>query len=169
MWLPCVACTTIPSFHSRTAPTVQCQAVRISSVMSAPPAFLFGRSVSAPFSRGLRLGRGCVPLGNVGRQGRACGPPSLALLQGGMAVEECYASRQMPPCTETGNARLETAARCMCPRSVLHQPSQRAASAIAPQSLREVKSVPSGSEKCKVQSEKWSLREVKSVPVGSEK
>ena len=142
----------------------------MSPVMSAPPAFLYGRSVSAPFSRGLRLGRGCMPLGNARRKAVLVGELSQSLPQGGMAVEECYASRQMPPCTKTGNARLETAARCMCPRSVLHQPSQRAASAIALQSLWEVKSspcgklkaVPSGSEKCKVQSEKWSLREVKS-------
>ena len=128
----------------------------MSPAMSAPPAFLYGRSVSAPFSRGLRLGRGCVPLGNVGRKAVLVGVPSQGLLQGGTAVEECYASRQMPPCTKTGNARLETAAQCMCPRSVLHRPSERAASAVAPQSLWEVKSVPSGSEK-------QSLREVKSA------
>ena len=138
----------------------------MSPAMSAPPAFLYGRSVSAPFSRGLRLGRGCVPLGNARRKAVLVGVPSQGLPQGGMAVEECYASRQMPPCTKTGNARLETAARCMCPRSVLHQPSQRAASAIALQSLREVKSVPSGSEKQSLREVKSAKCKVKSGPFG---
>ena len=145
MWLPCVACTTIPSSHSRTSlHTIAPGGADVPGDVRTACFLVWQERFCSLFRGGLRLGRGCMPLGNTRRKAVLVGVPSQGLLRGGTAVEECYASRQMPPCTITGNARLETAARCMCPRSVLHQPSQRAASAIAPWSLREVKSSPFG-------------------------
>ena len=166
MWLPCVACTTIPSSHSRTSlHTIAPGGADVPGDVRTA-CFLVWQKRFCSLLKGAEAGQGLYAAGKCRVQGRACGPPSLALLQGGTAVEECYASRQMPPCTKTGNARLETAARCMCPRSVLHRPSEHAASAVAPQPLREVKSVPSGSEKQSLREVKSAKCKVKSGPCG---
>lgn len=48
---------------------------------------------------------------------------------------------------DSDNNRSENAVRCDDKCSALQQPMQRAASAIAPQCIVKVKSVPAGSEK----------------------
>ena len=55
---------------------------------------------------------------------------------------------------DTDNNGAKNALRCDGSRSALHRPSHRAASGIAPHCIGEVKGVPSGSEECKVKSEK---------------
>ena len=166
MWLPCVACTTIPSSHSRTSlHTIAPGGADVPGDVRTA-CFLVWQKRFCSFLKGAEAGQGLYAAGKCRAQSCTCGRASQGLLQGGTAVEECYASRQMPPCTKTGNARLETAARCMCLRSVLHRPSQRAASAIAPHSLREVKSVPSGSEKQSLREVKSAKCKVKSGPFG---
>ena len=151
--------------------TLQHQAVRMSPAMSAPPAFM-GKSVaSRPSQGGLGLGRGQCAAGRCKAQSRACGRafPGPAAGWNGCGGMLCFL---------TDAALYKNGERSPGNRSAVHVPTQRAAPAIAAccigyrtvvpsgsekQSLREVKSVPSGSEKCKVQSEKWSLREVKSA------
>ena len=152
MWLPCVACTTIPSSRSRTAPTVQCQAVRISSAMSAPPAFLYGRSVSAPFSGGAEAGQGLYAAGKYKAQSCTCGRafPGPAAGWNGCGGMLCF---------PTDAALYNNGERSPGNRSAVHVPTQRAAPAIAACCIGYRTVVPAGSEK-------QSLREVKSSPFG---
>lgn len=159
MWLPCAACTTIPSSHSRTAPTVQCQAVRISSVMSAPPAFR-GKSVASRPSRGgLGLGRGQCAAGRCKAQSCTCGRafPGPAAGWNGCGGMLCF---------PTDAALYNNGERSPGNRSAVHVPTQRAAPAIAACCIGYRTVVPAGSEKQSLREVKSAKCKVKSGPFG---
>lgn len=171
MWLPCVACTTIPSSHSRTSlhTIAPGGADVLGDVRTA--CFLVWQERFCSLFKGAEAGQGLYAAGKCKAQSCTCGRafPGAAAGWNGCGGMLCF---------PTDAALYNNGERSPGNRSAVHVPPQRAAPAIAAccigyrtvvpsgsekQSLREVKSVPSGSEKCKVKSEKWSLREVKSA------
>lgn len=159
MWLPCVACTTIPSSHSRTSlHTIAPGGADVPGDVRTA-CFLVWQKRFCSLLKGAEAGQGLYAAGKCRVQGRACGrafPGPAAGWNGCGGM----------PCFPTDAALYKNGERSPGNRSAVHVPTQRAAPAHAACCIGYRTVVPSGSEKCKVKSEKWSLREVKSSPFG---
>lgn len=147
MWLPCVACTTIPSSHSRTSlHTIAPGGADVPGDVRTA-CFLVWQKRFCSLLKGAEAGLGLCAAGKCKAQSCTCGrafpgPATGWNGCGGM------------PCFPTDAALYNNGERSPGNRSAVHVSTQRAASAIAACCIGYRNVVPAGSEKCKVKSEK---------------
>ena len=154
MWLPCAVCTTIPSSHSRTSlHTIAPGGADVPSDVRTA-CFLVWQKRFCSLLKGAEAGQGLCAAGKC----RAARPRLWAAFTGpATGWNGCGGML----CVPTDAALYRNGERSPGNRSAVHVPTQRAAPAIGACCIGRrtavpvgVKSVPSGSEKCKVQSEK---------------
>lgn len=156
MWLPCAACTTIPSSHSRTfLHTIAPGGADVPGDVRTA-CFLVWQKRFCSLLKGAEAGQRLCAAGKC----RAARPRLWAAFTGpATGWNGCGGML----CVPTDAALYKNGERSPGNRSAVHVPTQRAAPVIAACCIGYRTVVPSGSEKCKVKSEKWSLREVKSA------
>lgn len=149
MWLPCVACTTIPSSHSRTSlHTIAPGGADVPGDVRTA-CFLVWQERFCSLFKGAEAGQGLYAAGKCKAQSCTCGRafPWPAAGWSGCGAMLCF---------PTDAALYNNGERSLGNRSAVHVPTQRAAPVIAACCIGYRTVVPSGSEK-------QSLREVKSA------
>lgn len=159
MWLPCVACTTIPSSHSRTSlHTIAPGGADIPGDVRTA-CFLVWQKRFCSLLKGAEAGLGLCVAGKCKAQSCTCGRafPGPAAGWNGCGGMQCFL---------TDATLYNNGERSPGSRSAVHVSTQRAAPAIAACCIGCRTAVPSGSEKRSLREVKSAKCKVKSGPCG---